>query len=115
MTSMIYKICDEQLWRDAESAGVFRGAEIDLQDGYIHFSSASQVKATAAKHFGGRSNLLIIAVDEESLGEYLKWEVSRDGQKFPHLYANLPTSGIAWCKPLPLLKDGTHQFPEPLT
>lgn len=109
---MIYKICDEALWREAEAAGEFLGAEIDLQDGYIHFSAASQAKETAAKHFAGRNNLLLIAVDEQKMGDALKWEASRGGDLFPHLYGNLSTSDVEWAVPLPLQKDGSHAFPD---
>ena len=107
-----YKICPEPLWREAEAAGVFRGAPIDLTDGYIHFSTADQVRETAAKHFAGQENLLLIAVDAQALGEALRYEPSRGGDLFPHLYAPLDPSAALWVKPLPLGPEGYHRFPD---
>jgi uncharacterized protein (DUF952 family) len=110
--STIYKICDAALWRDAEATGTFRGAGIDMRDGYIHFSTAGQVKETAARHFVGVADLLLIAVDADSLGAALRWEPARDGALFPHLYGELPTARVLWVKPLPLAPGGRHVFPE---
>ena len=87
--NLIYKICDGAMWREAEQTGVFTGAEIDIQDGYIHFSTAAQVTETARKHFRGRDNLVLVAVNSTTLD--IKWEPSRGGDLFPHLYADLPT------------------------
>ena len=87
MADIIYKICPEALWREAEKAGRFDGAPVDLADGYIHFSTPEQVRETAAKHFAGQRDLLLVAVDAASLGSTLKWEVSRGGALLPHLYA----------------------------
>jgi uncharacterized protein (DUF952 family) len=109
--TLIYKICPRALWREAEDAGVFRGAPVDLADGYIHLSTASQAVETAAKHFAGQDDLLLVAVDEERLGEALRYEPSRGGQLFPHLYGPLPLDAVAWVKPLPLGADGAHAFP----
>ena len=111
MTDIIFKICPEALWREAEKAGRFDGAPIDLADGYIHFSTAEQVGETAAKHFAGRRDLLLVAVDVGPLGDALKWEVSRGGALFPHLYAPLGPSAVLWVRPLPLGADGVHIFP----
>ena len=111
MTERIYKIVARQQWAEAAKANVFRGAPIDVQDGFIHFSAASQVVETVAKHFAGQSNLLFIEVDANRLGEKLKWEVSRGGARFPHLYGTLRLDDVAWAHPLPLV-DGTHRFPE---
>jgi uncharacterized protein (DUF952 family) len=111
MTSIIYKICPEALWRAAEKAGRFDGAPIDLADGYIHFSTAGQARETAAKHFAGQRDLVLVAVDAGALGDALKWEVSRGGALFPHLYAPLDLSAVLWVKPLPLGADGAHAFP----
>lgn len=108
---LIYKICDAELWQGAVDAGEFTGAEIDLQDGYIHFSTAGQMRETAAKHFYGREGLVIIAVDADDLGDALKWEASRGGALFPHLYRSLKTDEAAWSKPLPLDVNGDHKFP----
>ena len=112
MSKLIYKIAPDSLWRDAEAAGVFSGAPIDLADGFIHFSTAEQVRETAAKHFAGQDNLLLIAIDAEKLGDALKWEVSRGGALFPHLYAPLDPASAVWVRPLPLGEDGKHEFPE---
>ena len=109
--TMIYKICPETLWREAEGAGRFDGAPVDHADGFIHFSTADQAVETAARHFAGLDGLLLIAVDAAVLGPALKYEVSRGGALFPHLYAPLPLSAVKWAKPLPLGADGRHAFP----
>jgi len=111
----IYKICERTLWQDAARRGVFRGGAVDVRDGFIHFSTASQVRDTAAKHFAGLEDLLLIAVDTTALGEALKWEVSRGGDLFPHLYDLLPLTAVVWAKPLPLGPDQRHIFPELVT
>lgn len=107
----IFKIVSKSQWSDAETTGVFEGASIDLEDGYIHFSTAEQAEETAAKHFAGQSDLLLVAVDATSLGEALKWEPSRGGALFPHLYSSLKTDEVTWVKELPLAGDGSHVFP----
>lgn len=112
LPTIIYKICDAALWRDAQAAGAFRGAGIDLRDGYIHFSSASQVKETAAKHFAGAADLVLVAIDASRLGSALRWEPAREGALFPHLYGALALDCVLWVKPLPLGADGRHAFPE---
>ncbi|MGI9420012.1 MAG: DUF952 domain-containing protein [Geminicoccaceae bacterium] len=106
---IIYKIVTREQWDEAEAAGVFKGAPVDLADGYIHFSTADQVIETAARHFAGQADLLLVAVDADALGEALICEPSRGGQLFPHLYADLPLSAIRSIAPLPLA-DGRHQF-----
>lgn len=111
MAKTVYKICDAGLWRDAERAGVFDGAPVDLTDGYIHFSTAQQVAETAARHFAGMADLVLVAADAETLGAALRYEPSRGGAMFPHLYGTLPLSAVRWVKPLPLGPDG-HVFPE---
>ena len=112
MNPIIYKIATRELWREAEEKGVFDGAPIDHADGYIHFSTAEQAQETAAKHFRGQDDLLLIAIDADQLGEKLVYEPSRGGQLFPHLYAPLPLSAVRWVKPLPINEDGSHTFPE---
>ena len=112
MPTTIFKICDASLWRESEREGVFRGAAVDRRDGYIHFSSAEQLEETAAKHFAGIGNLLLVAVDAAALGPALRWEPSRGGALFPHLYGDLPLAAVRWVKPLPLGADGRHVFPE---
>lgn len=112
MTTLIYKIVPETLWREAQEEGVFSGAPVDLADGFIHFSTAAQVAETAARHFSGQKDLLLVAVKEAALGAALKYEVSRGGALFPHLYATLALDAVAWVKPLPIGKDGRLDFPE---
>jgi uncharacterized protein (DUF952 family) len=109
---LIYKICSHCLWREAEAAGVFAGAPVDRADGYIHFSTAAQVDETAAKHFAGQSDLLLVAVEGDALGPALRHEPSRGGALFPHLYAPLPLHAVRWVRPLPLGPNGRHVFPD---
>lgn len=109
---MIYKICPQALWREAEAAGTFKGAPVDHADGYIHFSTGEQAQETAARHFAGLADLVLVAVDSARLGGDLMWEPSRGGALFPHLYAPLRLVDVAWVRPLPLGVDGKHQFPE---
>lgn len=111
---LIYKICPVALWTEAEAKGRFDGAPVDLADGYIHFSTAAQLAETAAKHFAGQGGLLLIAVDDSRLGEALRYEPSRGGALFPHLYASLDPKAARWIAPLPLRADGSHAIPEDL-
>lgn len=113
MTTLIYKIAPQAMWRKAEAQGSFTGAPVDIADGYIHFSTAEQLRETARKHFAGQADLLLIAIDAQQLGEALKWEPSRGGALFPHLYSALDLSAVYWVKDLPLAADGQHIFPEP--
>jgi len=106
----IYKILTKRMWDDAVASGSFKGSPIDLADGFIHFSTAAQVHETAAKHFAGATDLLLVAVPADAL-DAIKWEPSRGGDLFPHLYASLPVIAIEWVKPLPLGPDGRHIFP----
>jgi len=107
----IYKICPTPLWREAEHAKVFRGAPVDRQDGFIHFSTAAQVEETAARHFAGQHGLLLVSVDADTLGNALKWEPSRGDALFPHLYGELDLKAVRRVAPLPLGPDGRHRFP----
>lgn len=111
MDKTIYKIVPRELWQAARDAGLFKGAPIDLKDGYIHFSTAAQTVETARLHFAGQSDLLLVAVDATLFGDALKWEASRGGDLFPHLYADLPLDAVLWEKPLVLAEDGLHVFP----
>jgi len=108
----IYKICDRALWHAAEPDGVFLGNEADERDGFIHFSTASQLAETAAKHFAKKSGLILVAIDAEALGMSLVWEHSRGGELFPHLYAALPLSAVRWTCPLADEVGGRRPFPE---
>lgn len=112
MDALIYKIVTRDQWAKAEADGVFHGAPVDLADGYIHFSTAGQAPETAAKHFAGQDDLLVVAVRTETLGDALTYEVSRAGALFPHLYAPLDLTHVVWVRPLPLGDDGAHIFLE---
>jgi uncharacterized protein (DUF952 family) len=107
---LIYKLFRSAEWQTLDEAGESAGAPIDLRDGYIHFSTASQAAETAARHFAGVGGLWLIAVEAETLGASLAWEPSRGGDLFPHLYAPLRKEHVLWATPLPLI-DGVHQFP----
>ena len=107
----LYKICPAALWQEAQRTGVFRGSEVDRRDSFIHFSTAAQITETAAKHFAGQSDLLLIGVDADMLGGALKWEPSRGGALFPHLYGALTLEAVKHVDPLPLGPDGGHVFP----
>src|SRR5690242_21218534 len=109
--AVIYKICTEALWREARDAGVFAGAPVDVQDGFIHFSTAAQVAETAAKHFAGQGDLVLLTIDTDGLGAALKWEPSRGGDLFPHLYGALRLDAVLWAAPLLLGPNGLHIFP----
>jgi uncharacterized protein (DUF952 family) len=108
----IYKILPAAMWSQAVEAGVFTGSPVDTADGFIHFSTASQVRETAAKHFAGQTGLVLVAIAIELIGRPLKWELSRGGALFPHLYSPLPVSAALWAVPLPLDDDGRHVFPD---
>tara|TARA_Y100001968_G_scaffold161313_1_gene147551 strand:+ start:641 stop:964 length:324 start_codon:yes stop_codon:yes gene_type:complete len=101
-------------WAIAESAGIYQGADEDRADGFIHFSTATQVCESAAQHRAGEAGLILVACDPDALGADLKWEPARGGDLFPHLYGNIPMSAVAWARPLPLDADGQHLFPETL-
>ena len=109
---MIYKICPASAWREAERQGVFRGSPDDLRDGFIHFSTASQVAETARKHFFGQTGLFLIAVDADALGGALRWERSRNGELFPHLYGELDLGAVTAILSMRARSDGYHDIPE---
>ncbi|KPD11261.1 DUF952 domain-containing protein [Phaeobacter sp. 11ANDIMAR09] len=111
---LIYKILRADEWSAFQSQGETLGAPIDLSDGFIHFSTAPQAAETAAKHFAGAEGLWLLAFDGSTMGEALKWEVSRGGAEFPHLYRKLALSEMLWAKELPLV-EGAHQFPAEMT
>lgn len=107
---LIYKIVPRNIWREAEAKGAFDGAGIDISDGFIHFSLRAQVEETAARYFAGVADLLLVAVEADRLGDALKWEPSRGGDLFPHLYGSLPLDLVARIDSLPLRGDGRHDF-----
>jgi uncharacterized protein (DUF952 family) len=109
--ALVYKLLNCTDWDAALRAGVYNGSADDHRDGFIHFSAAHQVRGTAAKYFAGQRDLVLVAIDATALGAALKWEASRGGDLFPHLYAPLQTSTARWAKPLPLDSAGVHVFP----
>ena len=109
--SVIYHICRREEWEAAQRTGRYLGSSQDKADGFIHFSDASQVKASAAKHRAGQTGLVLLAVDDARLGPALKWEPSRGGALFPHLYGPLPIEAVMSVYDLPLGADGAHIFP----
>jgi uncharacterized protein (DUF952 family) len=111
---MIYKIFRDAEWQALRREGQTAGAPIDVADGYVHFSTAAQVQETAAKHFAGVEGLWLLGLDADALGPALRWEPSRGGADFPHLYRTLRLEDVAWAQPLPL-EDGAHAFPPGLT
>jgi len=108
----IYKICEQAAWQEAERLGVYRGSAVDHRDGFIHFSTAAQLGETAARHFAGQSDLMLVAVDGGALAAALKWEASRGGALFPHLYGTLPVAAVRWARPLPDEIDGRRDIAE---
>jgi uncharacterized protein (DUF952 family) len=109
---LIYKICPASAWREAERQGVYRGSADDARDGFIHLSAGQQVAGTLAKYFAGQSDLVLLAIDPERLGERLRWEISRGGEPFPHLYGPLDLDHVISVEALVLQGDGTHRLPE---
>lgn len=109
----IYKILTADQWDDLQRLGETPGAPVDVADGFVHFSTADQAAETAAKHFAGQDGLWLLALDATALGDDLKWEPSRGGALFPHLYAPLRRADVLWAKPLPLGPAG-HIFPDDL-
>ena len=110
--NLIYKIVTAAQWSEAEELGEFLGAPIDLEDGYIHFSTSSQVVETVEKHFHGQLDLLIVSVNADGFGDELKWEPSRGGDLFPHLYSKLSVSDVVSVDDLQMGKGGKHIFPD---
>ena len=109
---LIYKLLDSGEWEAAQRAGRYVGSAVDLHDGFIHFSTATQVRGTAEKYFSGQKGLFLIAVDAAALGDSLKWEPARGGVLFPHLYGELEFDAVISVIDLPLRSDGSHTIPE---
>jgi uncharacterized protein (DUF952 family) len=99
--TLVYKICPRSDWQRAEAAGSYRGSIDDQRDGFIHLSAGPQVEGTLTRHFSGQSDLVLVAFDEQSLAG-LRWEASRGGALFPHVYGVLPVAQALWVKDLPL-------------
>lgn len=114
MTKWIYKLATKQQWDAALEAGQFDGAPVDLEDGFIHFSTAEQVEETAAKHFRGIDDLILLVISVEIIEEKAKaltWEPSRGGALFPHLYCPMPLEAVIALAKLPMEEGGLHSFP----
>jgi len=111
---LVYKILTGPQWADLERAGATVGAPVDLADGYVHLSTGEQVAETAARHFAGQAGLMLLALEADRLGAALRWEPSRGGALFPHLYGPLRVEDLSWARPLPL-GPGGHEFPEGVT
>ncbi|WP_422368801.1 DUF952 domain-containing protein [Pelagibius sp.] len=111
-TPTIFHICRREEWADAEARGQYPGSSQDQADGFIHFSDAAQVEASAAKHRAGQDGLVLLTVAAEPLGAALKWEPARGGALFPHLYGPLPVDAVRRVDDLPLGPDGRHVFPK---
>lgn len=111
MTRTVYRLLSASDWQRAQQAGAFAGTEHDRRDGFIHFSTAAQVAETAAKYYAGQTGLVLLAVDAAQLGAALRWEPSRGGALFPHLYAELPVDAVTRVDVLAVAADGRHVFP----
>ncbi len=114
MAEAIYHVCKWDEWRSAERAGAYEGSSQDKADGFIHFSSAATVVESVAKHRAGQTDLVLLAVDPDKCGSALRWEPSRGGMLFPHLYGRLPVGAVISASDLPLGADGSHVFPAAL-
>lgn len=108
---LIYKILRAAEWAELRAQGESDGAPVDVADGFVHFSTAAQAPETAARHFAGAEGLVLLACDGAAMGGDLRWELSRGGDRFPHLYRRLRLAEVLWSRPLPLV-DGAHRFPE---
>ncbi len=113
--STIYKVCSASAWREAERQGVYRGSADDLRDGFIHFSTAEQLPETLSRHFSGQGGLFLIAVEIDALGSALRWETSRGGELFPHLYGELDLGAAREVFNLDMRADGSHIIPDSLS
>ncbi|MBN8186903.1 MAG: DUF952 domain-containing protein [Salipiger thiooxidans] len=111
---LIYKILRSEEWAALQAENETAGAPIDVADGYVHFSTLEQVRETASKHFDGIEGLYLLALEADDLGPDLKWEPSRGGALFPHLYGPLRLADVRWSRPLPL-EVGGHLFPDDMT
>ena len=112
MTDLIFHICRRDEWAAASASGGYVGSSQDGADGFIHFSTTIQLRSSASKHRAGQTDLILLTVDPEGLGKKLKWEPSRDGRLFPHLYGILPVSKVLRADPIDLGDDGVHLFPD---
>jgi uncharacterized protein (DUF952 family) len=100
-SDLIFKICAQTVWDEISQREFWDGSSHDIADGFIHFSAESQLAGTLAKHYSGQSDLVLLAIDPLKLGDQLRWEVSRGGELFPHLYGALPISAVLRVEKLP--------------
>lgn len=107
---LLFKIMSGAEWQLMQQSGRFEGSAVDRRDGFIHLSAAHQLRETAAKHFAGQPGLMLVAVEEGQV-DGLRWEPSRGGDLFPHIYGAMPLAAVAWARPLPWA-DGGHRFPD---
>ncbi|MCC6735755.1 MAG: DUF952 domain-containing protein [Bauldia sp.] len=107
----VYKICSRSEWSIAERTGWFDGSDVDRRDGFIHLSDATQVRETGRRHFAGRDDLVLVAFDADALGDTLRWETSRGGALFPHVYGRLPAADAEAVIPLTRDRTGALVFP----
>ena len=112
MSKVIYHMCPAEAWEAAVAAGSYQGTQDDRRDGFIHFSTAAQLRESARRHRAGQSGLVLVAVEAARLGERLRWEPSRGGALFPHLYAPLPLDAVRWVADVGLDPTGSHVFPD---
>lgn len=110
MSAVAYKLVDRSEWETAQAAGAYAGSAVDLADGYIHMSTGPQLAETARRHYAGRDDLVLVSVDLTPLGAALKWETSRGGDRFPHLYAPLPTAAAVDARRLSVDVAGVMRF-----
>ena len=108
----IYHLADFQCWSDQRLSGFYRGRDSDLVDGFLHFSTREQIVESAARHRAGEPNLVLLAVDEAMISDIVKWEESRGGALFPHIYGAIPVAAVKWAEPLALDENKIHIFPE---
>lgn len=108
--TLLFKICSNAEWQAATKAGSYDGSAVDRQDGFIHLSARHQLVETANRHFSGQTDLVLVAVEQVALSADLRWETSRGGDKFPHVYGKIPVTAMRWVKPLPW-REGRHVFP----
>ena len=111
MTPLVFHMCRREEWEAARARGAYPGSSQDVEDGFIHFSTGEQLPESARRHRAGQTGLVLLAAETQLLGEQLRWEASRGGQLFPHLYGALPVSAVRWARELPLGADGLHVLP----
>jgi uncharacterized protein (DUF952 family) len=115
MDALIFKICRAEEWKAAETARIHEGSKKDREDGFLHFSTAEQLTGTLVRYYADANDLVLVAAEAAALGGALKYERSRDGQLFPHLYGNLPRDAVRWVRPIARDPQGSFVLPDELT